>query len=225
MEKQRSIGGGKNSLVRGKPGDRINRHHRIGCIPDSQSSSFTQEAAMFIRQTPPTEISGIISIHGSREFAVECNCIHRLDLVFDDTESPTTNDVASLQRELRQRRWNEQNNRIENAPSLSDAAAIIEFAKKVQNASGTIVCHCGAGMSRAPAAALICMAVWNGPGTESGCVDSIRQLRHGGRAAHRIGWFRRQTTEPEREIDRRTQVRQCSFSSQKKSRIHLEPVC
>ena len=137
------------------------------------------EAAMFIRQTPPTEISGIISIHGSREFAVECNCIHRLDLVFDDTESPTTNDVASLQRELRQRRWNEQNNRIENAPSLSDAAAIIEFAKKVQNASGTIVCHCGAGMSRAPAAALICMAVWNGPGTESGCVDSIRQLRHG----------------------------------------------
>jgi predicted protein tyrosine phosphatase len=34
-------------------------------------------------------------------------------------------------------------------------------------------------MSRAPAAALICLSVWRGPGTEAHCVAEILKLRRG----------------------------------------------
>jgi predicted protein tyrosine phosphatase len=47
-----------------------------------------------------------------------------------------------------------------------------------------ILCHCGGGMSRAPAAALICLAAWRGPGSEADCVTEILKLRRGA-APHR----------------------------------------
>ncbi len=34
-------------------------------------------------------------------------------------------------------------------------------------------------MSRAPAAALICLAAWGGPGTEAACVEEVLRLRRG----------------------------------------------
>ena len=80
--------------------------------------------------------------------------MHRLDLVFDDVEPAAKDDLSSLEREIRRRRWNEQNNLIEAAPTESDAAAIIEFAHQVHDAQGIVLCHCGGGMSRAQAAAL-----------------------------------------------------------------------
>jgi predicted protein tyrosine phosphatase len=138
------------------------------------------EAAMFLRRTPAPSVAAIISIHGAREFGVEAAVTHRLDLRFDDVEiAPAPDDVMALQRAASRKRWAEQNGLIEVAPLPSDAASIIEFARKVRGVDGTVLCHCGGGVSRAPAAALICLAVWRGAGVEADCVAEILRLRRG----------------------------------------------
>ena len=44
------------------------------------------EAAMFLCGTPKPNVTGIIAIHGGREYGVEAEVPHRLDLAFDDVE-------------------------------------------------------------------------------------------------------------------------------------------
>jgi predicted protein tyrosine phosphatase len=58
-------------------------------------------------------------------------------------------------------------------------AAIIQFAESIRSCNGIVLCHCGGGMSRAPAAALICLAVWRGPGTEVDCMAEVLAQRPG----------------------------------------------
>lgn len=135
------------------------------------------EAAMFLRGRP--NVAAIISIHGSREFGVEADVAPRLDLTFDDVEVAVPSDVMLIERAMSRKRWAEQNGLIEVAPVSADAASIIEFAERIRNAEGIVLCHCGGGMSRAPAAALICLAVWRGPGIERDCVEEIFRLRRG----------------------------------------------
>ena len=137
------------------------------------------EAAMFVRGRPGLALAGLVSIHGRREFGVEAEAGRRLDLVFDDVEVPEPGDVFALQRAMSRRRWAEQNGLAEVPPGSADAAAVIEFAEALRGAGGTVLCHCGGGMSRAPAAALICLAVWAGAGAEAECVASVRRLRRG----------------------------------------------
>lgn len=134
---------------------------------------------MFLRGSPPPNVAGIISIHGRREFGVEAEVPHRLDLAFDDAEVAADGDFMAMQRALSRKRWNEQNNLVEVPPTREDAAAIIAFAREVRSADGTVLCHCGGGMSRAPAAALICLATWRGPGAEAESVADILRLRRG----------------------------------------------
>lgn len=145
------------------------------------------EAAMLLGDTSRAEIRAVISIHGAREFGVEAD-VPRLDLAFDDVEVATGSDVMQLQKAMSRRRWSEQNGLIEVAPALADAAAIIEFAENMRDVGGIVLCHCGGGMSRAPAAALICLSVWRGPGSEAECVAGIRSLRRG--AVPHIGLIR-----------------------------------
>jgi predicted protein tyrosine phosphatase len=136
-------------------------------------------ASMFLRASPKPNVSTIISIHGQREFGVEGDVAHRLDLHFDDTEVAMAHDAGAMQRLMSRRRWNEQNGLIEVAPALNDAEAIIQFARSVRETDGIVLCHCGAGMSRAPAAALICLATWLGEGSEEECAAEILRLRRG----------------------------------------------
>jgi predicted protein tyrosine phosphatase len=125
-------------------------------------------------------VNAIISIHGRREFGVEATEVrHRLDLSFDDVEIPVAGNVTAMQVAMGRRRWNEQNGVVEVAPTLADAVAIVQFAGGVRDIGGILLCHCGAGMSRAPAAALICLAVWRGPGSETGCVTEVLKHRRG----------------------------------------------
>jgi predicted protein tyrosine phosphatase len=116
----------------------------------------------------------------------------RLDLTFDDVEVPAPDDLLSLLPAPSRPRWAEQNGLSEVPPTPSDAAAINAFARSLaltdRTAPGVLLCHCGAGMSRAPAAALICLATWHGPGTEAECVQHIRRLRPG--AAPHLGLVR-----------------------------------
>jgi predicted protein tyrosine phosphatase len=137
------------------------------------------EAAMFLRRTPKPHISAIISIHGRREFGVEADVPHRLDLTFDDVEVVPPDDRVALQRAMNRKQWAEQNGLVEIAPTSSDAAAIIEFAQTIREVEGIVLCQCGGGMSRAPAAALILLAAWAGPGREVECVEEVRRLRRG----------------------------------------------
>jgi predicted protein tyrosine phosphatase len=137
------------------------------------------DGSMFLRATPKPNVAAIISIHGRREFGIKADVAHRLDLAFDDVDVPPPGDEMAMLRAASRRRWCEQNGLIEVAPTPSDAAAIIEFARAVRGVDGMILCHCGGGMSRAPAAALICLAAWRGPGSEADCVTEILRLRRG----------------------------------------------
>jgi predicted protein tyrosine phosphatase len=137
------------------------------------------EAAMFLRGSPKRNIAAIISIHGGREFGVEGDVAHRLDLTFDDVEVAAADDAMAMQRAMSRKRWAQQNGLMEVAPVLGDAADIINFAEVVRGVEGIVLCHCGGGMSRAPAAALICLSVWRGPQSEAECVAEVLNLRRG----------------------------------------------
>jgi predicted protein tyrosine phosphatase len=138
------------------------------------------EAGMFLRSASGRDVGAIISIHGRREFGVEAHVAHRLDLTFDDTEvAAAGDDEMGLLRLTARRRWARENGLVEVAPTPADAEAIMRFARDVRGVDGVILCHCGGGMSRAPAAALICLATWLGPGAEAWCVDEVFRLRRG----------------------------------------------
>jgi len=137
------------------------------------------EAGMFLRAHAASEIGAVISIHGKREFGVELACEHRLDLPFDDVEVVRPGDLEAMERQMMRRRWNERNGLMEVAPTKADVASIVELADRIRDVKGVVLCHCDGGMSRAPAAALICLAVWRGEGTEKDCVEEIRRLRRG----------------------------------------------
>lgn len=135
------------------------------------------EAAMFLRRTPRPKVGAILSIHGGREFGVEADVPRRLDLGFDDADAFDPIDTMTMQRAASRRRFLQENGLVEVAPTAADVAAIIQFAQDVRDVDGHLLCHCGAGISRAPAAALICLASWSGPGFEAECVAEIRRIR------------------------------------------------
>jgi predicted protein tyrosine phosphatase len=137
------------------------------------------EAAMFLRGTPKPSVTAIISIHGGREFGIEADVRKRLDLTFDDVEVVADNDIDSMQRAMSRKRWSEQNGLVEVAPVASDAESIIKFTETLRGTEGIVLCHCGGGMSRAPAAALICLSIWRGGGTETECVANIFRVHRG----------------------------------------------
>src|SRR5262245_48152553 len=108
------------------------------------------QAAMFVRGELRPRVDAVISIHGAREFGIEADAKHRLDLSFDDVDVPVHDDALAIQRALDRKRWCDQNGLTEVAPLPKDAASIIRFANEVCGVDGLILCHCGAGMSRAP---------------------------------------------------------------------------
>jgi predicted protein tyrosine phosphatase len=146
------------------------------------------EAAMFLQNVSAPDVVAIISIHGRREFGVEANVEPRLDLTFDDVEVPQSDDVMSDLRATSRKRWAAENGLVERAPTVVDAASIIHFAERLRDCDGIVLCHCGGGMSRAPAAALICLVTWRGPGSESDCVAEICRFRKG--AVPHVGLIR-----------------------------------
>jgi predicted protein tyrosine phosphatase len=145
------------------------------------------EAAMYL-QSPVADVAAVLSIHGQREFGVEAVVDHRLDLHFDDADSPEAGDMMGALRAHSRANWCKQNGLLETPPAISDVTSILEFARSLRRVGGTLLCHCGAGMSRAPAAGLICLAEWSGPGGEEESVAEIRRLRRG--AVPHVGMVR-----------------------------------
>lgn len=136
------------------------------------------EAAMFLRGARAAEVSALIAIHGQREFAAECSAsIPKLVLRFDDTATPdTTNPIEVARFRVRQREAAEIGLRL-TPPTIEYARAIVSFASSIQRLEGALLCHCLAGISRSPAAALLCLAAWSGPGRERECFDRVQRAR------------------------------------------------
>jgi hypothetical protein len=97
------------------------------------------EAAMFLRATPMTDVAAVISIHGRREFGVEAEVRHRLDLAFDDVDVAAPGDEMGLLRLTSRRRWADENGLVEVAPDADDAAKIIAFAEAVRETDGVVL--------------------------------------------------------------------------------------
>lgn len=133
-------------------------------------------AAMFLRRED-SNVCAVISIAGAREHRVASQVPYRLDLSFDDVENPDTSDVISIQRTLSRRCFAQANGLVESPPTGNDAQAIIAFAERVRDLDGVLLIHCGAGISRAPAAGLICLAAWLGPGREQEAAAELRRCR------------------------------------------------
>ena len=133
------------------------------------------QAAMYLNRSPP--VGAVLSIQGRREFGVELAGVPRLDLHFDDVDVVPPGDVLTTYFAERRRRWNELNGLVQVPPSSADAAAIIDFAERTRELKGNVLCHCGGGVSRAPAAAVICLTVWTGEGHEVVCASEVLRLR------------------------------------------------
>ncbi len=135
------------------------------------------EAAMLLRQTQRSEVAAVISIAGSQEYHLDADVQHRLDLRFDDVSVDQGKDHISEFRSRSLRRRAAASGMTITPPTRNDAVAIIEFARQHSNLDGTFLLHCQAGISRSPAAALLCLAARSGVGNERVCVDYLFHIR------------------------------------------------
>jgi len=137
----------------------------------------SSEAAAVLEGRGAASIGAIISIHGRRESPLQtANVARRLVLQFDDTETPTGKDpIADYHLKLRQRRAVASGGVA--PPAIEDAQAIIGFAGDIAGSGRPLLCHCQGGISRSPAAALLCLTAWTGPGEEAYCVEYLRRVR------------------------------------------------
>ena len=135
------------------------------------------EAAMFLRRPEAERVRAMISIAGQREHHIEGLFERRLDLRFDDVPSEEgLDEVAAYRLRVHRRKASELGLNLR-PPGRGDAEAIIDFARSIAELDGLVLCHCGGGISRAPAAALLSLATWFGAGRESDAVRRLLTLR------------------------------------------------
>ena len=136
------------------------------------------EAAMMLRTPAAQKVEALISIHGLREHAVDAPWVaHQLVLRFDDVETANLSDPARAYAAWTRQKWAKEMGRPLTPPSAEDAKAIIEFARGITQLEGAVLCQCQAGVSRSPAAALLCLATWTGEGQEEYCVRHLLRAR------------------------------------------------
>ncbi|MEM1184382.1 MAG: hypothetical protein AAGI53_05190 [Planctomycetota bacterium] len=123
-------------------------------------------------------ISAAISFRGAHD--EPCPGLDRvpgvLELRMDDVPSVPTDPVELAQYRLRQRAIDRQGRRVI-PPSEAIANELIVFIRSLDPAEGTVLCQCFAGVSRSPAAALVLLAHWAGPGRESEAPEVVRAVR------------------------------------------------
>ncbi|HEX8911991.1 MAG TPA: hypothetical protein VF796_06495 [Humisphaera sp.] len=137
------------------------------------------EAAMLLGSAAAPRPAAVLSIRGPHEPRLEVppDVTHRLELVFDDVDVPVPGDeLGALEARARQR-WAAQTGRPLVPPSAVDVDRVIVFADELRDVAGPVLFQCQAGMSRSPAAALVCLASWTGPGHEADCVRAVRASR------------------------------------------------
>jgi predicted protein tyrosine phosphatase len=135
------------------------------------------EAGMLVRKGVAS-LGALITIHGQREYPIEVPGLSaHLGLEFDDTVAPSPTDpIQAASVRMRHRQAAEIGLNLR-PPTVEDAASIIEFAGAIRDTQGSLLCQCQAGISRSPAAALLCLATWTEPGQESHCVQHLLSVR------------------------------------------------
>lgn len=136
------------------------------------------EAGMLLRKPSTVDVRAIIAIHGQREYPVEVDGVsHSLVIQFDDTEVPSATDpIEAYAVRSRQRKAADVGLTL-TPPTLDHARSIIAFARCISEMAGVLLCQCQGGISRSPAAALLCLATWTGPGRERYCVERLLSIR------------------------------------------------
>jgi len=136
------------------------------------------EASMLLKRPDSAKVRAIIAIHGLREYPVAVHDVtHSLILQFDDTEAPSSSDPIHAARiRFRQRRAAD-DGLVVVPPSVEHARRIIDFALAIREIDGMLLCQCQGGVSRSPAAALLCLATWTSPGRERDCVAQLFDTR------------------------------------------------
>lgn len=71
----------------------------------------------------------------------------------------------------------EEDTDLEFGPARHHIEALISFVRRISNEGGQLLIHCGAGISRSTAAALIVYAVWLGPGREEDAVAAMLRAK------------------------------------------------
>ena len=136
------------------------------------------EASMLLRQDTGSDVKAIICIYGAREFPVEAPAINnKLVLRFDDAEVVNMTDPEEGYRAWIRSKWATEIGRPTTPPNVADAKAIIEFANAAAGIEGTVLCQCQGGISRSPAAALLCLATWTGERREQYCMNELLRIR------------------------------------------------
>jgi predicted protein tyrosine phosphatase len=136
------------------------------------------EAGMLLKNPGDTNVRAIISIHGQREYAIDYDELpYRLVLQFDDTEAPRDDDPIQVARTQFRQREAMDSSAMLTPPTMNHAKSIIDFANAIAEMEGTLLCQCQGGISRSPAAALLCLAAWNGEGNEQYCVERVLSVR------------------------------------------------
>jgi predicted protein tyrosine phosphatase len=74
----------------------------------------------------------------------------------------------------------------ESGPTEEDVGRIIRLAGDLKTVGGKVLIHCGAGISRSSAAALIMYACWMGPGEEQEAMEKVFTLRPTARPNRRM---------------------------------------
>ena len=112
------------------------------------------EAAAILTSPRCAEISCLLSIgHGNDELPEGYdNVVNKLRLLVADVVS-------------------------EEGATENDVRKIILLAERLRGASGKLLIHCEAGVSRSPAAALIIYACWLGPGQEQEAMERVLAQR------------------------------------------------
>jgi predicted protein tyrosine phosphatase len=62
-------------------------------------------------------------------------------------------------------------------PTIEHMRKLCDFAADIRNRELRVLCHCTAGRSRSPAAALACLAVWHGIGREDESASQLFAIR------------------------------------------------
>ena len=123
-------------------------------------------------------VGAIVSIHGAREFGVEAAGVKRLDLEFDDCDVVESGNLVERSAARERLQQEAENGRVLRPVGLEDVRKLVDFAREVEGVERVLV-HCGGGVSRGPAAAVVVLATWMGEGEEGYCVEAVLRGRRG----------------------------------------------
>ena len=145
--------------------------------PDVQILGYSEAAAYLATEAGRT-VRAVIAIAGRYEYGVVTDAtVRRLQLHFDDIDVPDKTDpLAAARQAIRQREF-AAIGRVGRPPTEDDVRAVLAFAESIRDEAGVLLCHCLAGISRSPAVAALCLAVWLGAGYEDECLRTVRRIR------------------------------------------------